>query len=560
MSRENWTDVLLGESSRLDAELIAHYRNVGAWRGIPLGHYLADAVAAAPDRLATISVDGTGEVVRSLTYRQLDELSRRIAAGLRGLGVDAGDTVSVMVPNCSEFSAIAYAISRLGAVYSGIPITYGRRELGFMLGRARTRVLIIAASHHGQDLLALARDVLADNRDVEHVVVIGSPDAQERRWISFRELIATAPLAELPEVDPYSIAQLAFTSGTTSEPKAVMNLHATLDSVVTSWLRHVGGGEAMGEPVVNLIMSPVGHSTGYFWGALLTAYLHGTAVYLDRWSPEIGLRALREQKVTTMIGSPTFLLDVLRLEETTAQALPDLRLVSVPGAPIPRTLVPRAREQLGCAVIPAWGMTEYGIGVSGSVALPRDRVEATDGIAVAPCEVRVSTADGTMSVRGEEGDLQIRGPGLFAGYYQRPDFTAEAFTRDGWFQTGDRAAVDAAGYVSLLGRTKDIVIRGGENIPVIDIENLLYRHPAVAEVAVIGIPDERLGERAHAVLVMTGNAPMTLHAMREYLLAQGLSKRFLPEGVTVVEAMPKTMSGKIRKVELRLQFAQATRA
>lgn len=555
MIDESWTDVLLGECSRLDAALVAHYRDTGAWRGVPLGRYLDNAVAEVPDRVATISVDGTGEVVRSLSYRELDELSGRVAAGLRSLGVGAGDTVSVMMPNCSEFSAIAFAICKLGAVYSGIPITYGRREVGFMLGRARTRVLIVAASYHGQDLVALARDTRVDNH-VEEVVVFGGPALEESGWINFDELITIAPLTDLPEVDPYSIVQLAFTSGTTSEPKAVMNLHATIDSVVTSWQAHVGGTEAFGDPLINMIMSPVGHATGFFWGALLTVYLRGTAVYLERWSPTVGLRVLREQKITTMIGSPTFLFDILRVEGATAATLPDLRLVSVPGAPIPRSMIPRAREQLGCAIIPAWGMTEYGIGVSGSLRLPRDRVEATDGVAVSPAEVRICARDDVPAAHGEEGDLQIRGPGLFAGYYGRPDFTLESFTTDGWFRTGDRAAIDVDGYVSLLGRTRDIVIRGGENIPVIEIEDLLYRHPDVVEVAVIGVPDERFGERAHAVLVMKNDTAMSLDLMCEYLLAQGLSRRHLPEGVTVITAMPKTMSGKIRKVELRAMFVK----
>jgi cyclohexanecarboxylate-CoA ligase len=258
-----------------------------------------------------------------------------------------------------------------------------------------------------------------------------------------------------------------------------------------------------------------------------------------------------------MIGSPTFLLDILRLDEATGARLPNLSMVAVPGAPIPRALVTKARQRLDCMVIPAWGMTEYGIGVSGSPSLPRDRVEATDGRPVRGCEVRVIRADGTPALPTEEGDLQIRGAGLFAGYYDRPDYTADSFTPDGWFRTGDRAALAQDGFVTLLGRTKDIVIRGGENIPVIDIENLLYTHPAVAEVAVIGIPDERLGERACAVIVpKQGSTPPDLPAVTEFLLDAGLSKRYLPERLTVVDQLPKTMSGKIRKVELREQFSE----
>ncbi|MDP9438216.1 MAG: AMP-binding protein, partial [Actinomycetota bacterium] len=156
---------------------------------------------------------------------------------------------------------------------------------------------------------------------------------------------------------------------------------------------------------------------------------------------------------------------------------------------------------------------------------------------------------------GEIGELEIRGAGLFVGYYDRPDFTASAIV-DGWFRTGDQAIVDEDGFVSLLGRSKDIIIRGGQNVPVYDVENLLHRHPAVVEAAVIGLPDERFGERACAVLVLEGDETLTLDAVREFLLSEGLSKPFLPERVEVLDALPKTMSGKIRKVELRKMFAE----
>ena len=541
---------LVGPGSRLDAGLIARYLQAGLWRNRPLGAYLDDAVCAVPDSTAAITVDARGERVNALTYAELDDLSRRVSAGLRALGVGTGDTVSVMIPNCAEFSAIAFGITRLGAVYSGIPVTYGRHEVQFMLGRARTKVLVVVAEFHRQKLVELARLARAANPGVDHVVVFRGAAPEGPGWLTFDELVAAEPLSELPAVDPTTIAMLGFTSGTTNEPKAVVHLHQTIETIIREWCAHLGPG-AFGDPVVNLVMSPVGHATGFYWGTLMSAALQGCAVYLERWSPQAGLRTLCEQRITTMIGSPTFLQDVMALPGATGENLPGLALVSIPGAPIPRPLVPQAREQLGCAVIPSWGMTEYGIGISGSSALPRDRVESTDGVAVGSCEVRVCDGDDSPVSPDVVGDLQIRGPGLFIGYLDRPGFTAESFTPDGWFRTGDLAAIDPDGYVSLMGRTKDIVIRGGENVPVVAIENLLYRHPAVAEVAVIGLPDQRLGERAHAVVVVRRGLFLSLGSMREFLLAEGLSKRFLPEGLTVLDAMPKTMSGKIRKVELR---------
>jgi cyclohexanecarboxylate-CoA ligase len=202
-------------------------------------------------------------------------------------------------------------------------------------------------------------------------------------------------------------------------------------------------------------------------------------------------------------------------------------------------------------------MTEWGIGISGRQGLPQERMDATDGVPVEGCEVRVMRGPDEAAGPGEVGELQIRGAGLFVGYYDRPDFTEGAIV-DGWFQTGDQAMMDEDGFVSLLGRSKDIIIRGGQNVPVHEVENLLHGHPAVVEVAVIGLPDERFGERACAVLVLEEGETLGLEDVKEFLLSEGLSTVFLPERVEVVERLPKTMSGKVRKIELREMFARET--
>ena len=543
-----------GEGSRLSPELTARYRDRGQWREVDVARYLADALQQAPDRPAAVGLDGNGDLVRRLTYSELDDLSRRLATGLRTLGVGSGDTVSVMLSNRVEFPALVFAIARLGAVYSGIPVTYGRHEVAFMLGRARTKVLVVVASHGRQDLVEVARRAREDNPHVEHVVVLDGAAPTGPGWTTFDGLAAHSPIEDEPPVDPGRIAFIGFTSGTTNEPKAVVHIHRTVDALVRAWPEHLGP-DSLGNPLVNLVMSPVGHGTGFYWGVLMTTMLAGTGVYLERWSPRAGLRALREQQVTAMVGSPTFLADLLDEEGADAANLPHLTLVSIPGAPIPRSLVPRGRIQLGTSVLPSWGMTECGIGISATPSLPRERMEQTDGVAVDGFEARVVGADDSALPAGQEGDLQVRGPGLFVGYLDRADFTAEAFTTDGWFRTGDRGRIDDDGMVTLLGRTKDIIIRGGENIPVVAIEDLLYRHPAVTDAAVVGVPDPRLGERAEAIVSLRGGQAVTLDDICDFLLQMGLSKRFLPEGLTVLAEMPKTMSGKIRKVDLRQSLA-----
>jgi cyclohexanecarboxylate-CoA ligase len=457
-----------------------------------------------------------------------------------------------MLPNRHEFGALIFAIAELEAVYSGIPVTYGPREVGFMLKRAGSRVLVVPSSFRGIDHVARAREMRNEAPALRHVVVLGDAPAEDG-WLSFDELAAVDAGTSLPDVDPGTLVHIGFTSGTTAEPKGVMNTHQTLDSVLRRWIEHEGT-DLLDSTTVNLVASPVGHHTGFLWGVLMSAYLGGTAVFLDRWDAGAAVEAIRREGVTAMLAAPTFLQDLIAVEGTSGESLPSLRLISIPGSPIPRPLVARAREQLDCFICPGWGMTEYGIGISGSPVLPQERVEATDGVAVSGCGVRVAGPDGSPAAHGEEGDLEIRGAGLFLGYYERPDATAEAIV-DGWFRTGDRAILDADGFVSLTGRTKDIVIRGGENVPVAAIESLLHEHPLIVEAAVVGYPDERLGERACAVVTLRAGAELELQDISEFLLARGLSKHFLPERLELVDTLPKTASGKIRKADLRSWLA-----
>jgi cyclohexanecarboxylate-CoA ligase len=541
--------------SRLTPELVDKYRDEGAWRDLALGSYLADAADAYPDRLAAVSVDGqTGERTASISYTELDALANRLAGGLSRLGVGSGDAVCVMIPNRLEFGALVYAIARLGAIYSGIPVSYGQKDVAFILQRTEAKVLVVPSGFRRTNHVDMIRELRPETPELEHVVVLGEDVPEEPGWTSFEEIATAEPLEQPPEVDPGSLVQIGFTSGTTGEPKGVMNTHQTLDAVLRRWVEHVGE-EALGTPAVDLIPSPVGHHTGFLWGALLSAYVGGTAVYLDRWDPQVAAEVIQDEGVTLMLGAPTFLQDLVRLPGLGPDTFPSLRMISIPGAPIPRELVPKARETLGCFICPAWGMTEWGIGISGSPRLPQERVEATDGVPIEGCEVRIMEAPDKPAAPEQPGELEITGAGLFVGYYKRPEFTEEDIV-DVWFRTGDQAMVHEDGYVSLLGRTKDIIIRGGENIPVYELENTLYRHPAIVDAAVIGIPDERLGERACAVLVLEPDEHLTLEDVTNFLLDEGISKHFLPERVELVDALPKTNTGKIRKVELRQWFAR----
>lgn len=535
--------------SRLTPALVADYEGSGAWTSGTLRSLLSEAVAEHPDRVAAIDrKSGSAGSVR-LTYAEFDERSHRYACGLHALGVRAGDFVAVMLPNSADFAALIFAINELGAVYSGIPVAYGEREVEVILRRTGAGVVIVAETFGSSSPLKLVQSLRGGLPNLRHVVVAGDSADDELPALS---TLLEAPDVDLPDVDPRGLCHVGFTSGTTGEPKGVMNTHQTLGAVLGNWVRHMGV-DALREPPVNLVASPVGHHTGFLWGVLLTTFLRGTAVYLDRWVPAQAVHVVREEQVTTMLSAPTFLQDLL-LTDLAHDGECTLRTVVLAGAPVPRTLPTVAGERFGCYVCPAWGMTELGIGISCAPDLPAG-AQATDGVPVPGTDVAVVGTDGADVPAGAVGALRIRGAGLFLGYLDLPDVTATEIDADGWFSTGDTARRTDEGYVLLEGRTKDIVIRGGENIPVTVVESILFQHPDILEASVIGLPDVRLGERACAVVVPSGSRRPNLDELCHYLLQQGLSKHFLPERLEIIDALPKTPSGKIRKVELRGRYA-----
>ncbi len=519
------------------------------WRNRPLASYLDDAVAAHPDKLGLVAYSGDSRT--ALTYRDYDDQADRLARGLSELGVRRGDVVAVQLPNWWQFGPLSYAIERLGAVYTGVGVAYRARETRFILERTEARVAVIPAGFRGFDHVGMMSELRADLPRLEQVVVVEGEAPEKAGWLTFDRLRGEAGGLR-PEVDPDALAHIGFSSGTTGEPKGIMNSHNTLDAVLENFIKIHDG--LLDDHLVDLIPSPITHHTGFLWGILMSARVGGTAVLMDNWNADRALEIVEEEGVTGMWSASTFLQDLLHATRLDSTDLSWLEFVCIPGAPIPRRLVPQAQERLKAFVIPAWGMTEYGIGLSGSRDLDRELIERTDGVPAPGAEVRVVGPDGEPLGDQVEGDLEIRGAGLFLGYYKRPDLTEESFDDQGWFKTGDRAVRRSGRYFELTGRTKDIVIRGGENIPVVEVENLLHAHPKIRDVAVVGYPDERLGERACAFVVMKGAETMTLPEAVEFLLERGLSKHFLPERLEISPALPYTSSGKVQKFKLREQL------
>jgi cyclohexanecarboxylate-CoA ligase len=306
---------------------------------------------------------------------------------------------------------------------------------------------------------------------------------------------------------------------------------------------------------VALMSSTFGHQTGYLYGYCLTLLLGSTGVWLDVWNAEEAARLIEAEQVTYTMGATPFLQDLTYTTALEGRDLSSLRLFISAGAAIPRKLVQDARQRLRCAISAGWGMSENGLVSCNGLDDGEEKIFGTDGRPLAGMELAVVDAEGRPVPARTEGDLLVRGHSQFVGYWKRPEFTREGHTADGWFKTGDRAVLDPDGYVSITGRSKDLIIRGGENVSVAEVENLLFAHPKIHAVAVVAMPDPRLVERACAFVIPKPGQTLTLEEIAVYLDGRRLARHKFPERLELVSEFPMTPSGKIQKYRLRETIA-----
>jgi cyclohexanecarboxylate-CoA ligase len=517
-------------------------RAAGFWSDQTLLEFFSRHARNDPGRLEVVGYEAASNRRTALTYGELQQAAERTAANLLRLGVKPGEVVSYQLPNWWQFMALHLALLRIGAVTNPIMPIFRDREMEFMLTLAETRVLIVPQRFRDFDHAAMADRLKAKVPTLEHVVIIGSGDNQDFETVlnspGKRVEAATAASAD-------DVVQLLYTSGTTGEPKGVMHTGNTLLNSV----RYFEDRVRLTANDVVLMASPMAHQTGFLVGLLLPLYLGGRVILQDIWNPAKAVDIVETERVTMTMASTPFLADLTAEAERRPEALRSLRTFVSAGAPIPRVLVRQATQNLGAHIVSGWGMTENGLVTTTKLDDPPEKVFETDGCPSQGMEVRIVDGGGKVLPHDEEGRLQARGPGTFVGYLKRPHLYA--VDQDGWFETGDLARKDKDGYIRITGRTKDIVIRGGENVPVIEIEQLMYRHPAVREVAIVGVPDERLGERACACVVLREGALLTLADVMAYMAENAVAKNYWPERIEVLEALPKTPSGKVQKFRLR---------
>jgi len=514
----------------------------GHWRHQTINHFMNAALQDHAQHTAVVAYRSDADQPLRLTYAELDRQVDRVARGLAALGVGRSDVVSWQLPNWWQFVALALACARLGAVANPVMPIFRQRELKFMLDFGESKVFIVPKTYKGFDYEEMANGMRGDLPFLQHLVVVDGQGANSFDQLLLRD--DTPPL-NTAGLAPDDVQLLMYTSGTTGEPKGVMHTSNTLFANLHGFIKAYG----LSQQDVILGASPMAHLTGFGYLAMIPLILNGTTVLQDIWEPRQALEMIRDEGITYSMASSPFVADLCNAAEAGGPVSPQFANFCCAGAPIPPVLIERARKVLGLAVSSAWGMTECGAVTVTEPHRTDAKSGCTDGKPLPGIELKVVNGDGKPALPGETGKLYVRGCSLFAGYLKRPHLNAT--DAEGWFDTGDLAFLDAEGYVRINGRSKDLIIRGGENIPVMEVENLLYKHPAVATVAIVGYPDARLGERACAFIAVKPGHSLTLDDISRYLTEHQVTRQYHPERLELMDDLPKTPSGKLQKFRLR---------
>lgn len=499
--------------------------------------YPADLAQSFPDRLAV--ADGP----RRLSYAEFDLHIRQAAGGLRRLGVEKGDVVSWQLPNWVEALVLHHATLRLGAVSNPIVPIYREREVAFILRQTRSRVFAIPERFRAFEYPRMLAEIREGLPDLVHVVVARSnPSFAGLRY----EDLLVGNEAEDVERSPEDPAILLYTSGTTADPKGVVHPHVTLDHENRSIIDLYG----LTERDVVFMPSPLTHITGLLYGMQLPAMLGTSVVLLDVWDPGVALALIEEHRCAFAIAATPFLHGLTNHERLPERDVSSLRVFGCGGADVPPELVRQATKRMSCMVTRIYGSTEFPTATSCNAEDPLHKRTTTDGRPIGAVELRVVGDDGCPLSANQEGELHVRGPEMFWGYLADP--TGElAFDPDGWFATGDMALLDEDGYLIIRGRKKDIILRGGENISVKEVEDLMFTHPAIREVAVVAMPDPVMVERACAFVVLEDGATLSLDDITVLLREAGLAIQKVPERLAIIDELPKNLAGKVQKFKLR---------
>jgi fatty-acyl-CoA synthase len=497
-----------------------------------------------PDRVFLVFGD------RRFTYRQIDSRASALAAALHELGVERGDRIALDLPNWPEFVLSMFAAAKLGAVIVPLNPRYTVPELQYMLRHSEATVVVCAENFNGIDYLQLFEGFLTSLPDLQYVVTVGEEDLwYDDRIYQFEDLESSGAGRQVPsvEIDPATDTfAILYTSGTTGKPKGVALTHQNLLATAASTADAVG----LNESDLVFGIATVFHVFGLGPGVLGTLLAGAGLVLQEQFHPAEALDLIQKHRVTVHYGVPTVYITEMRENDVSRRDLSSLRAGIVAGAPIGDELVRRIRSDLCPNLCVAYSLTETASTVSITrVDEPEQKAVFTVGRPLPGTEVRILDLDGTILPEESLGEVAIRGAGVMKGYYRQPGETMQSFDEDGFFRTGDLGMVDEEGYLHIVGRRKELIIRGGFNVYPREVEDRLHAHPAVLDVAIVGLPHDVLGEQVCACILSVEGAIITGEEIKDWCRST-LADYKVPDIVRFFDSFPLTGSGKVRRVEL----------
>ncbi|EOO8517883.1 medium-chain fatty-acid--CoA ligase [Escherichia coli] len=520
----------------------AAYRQQGLWGDASLADYWQQTARAMPDKIAVVDNHGA-----SYNYSALDHAASCLANWMLAKGIESGDRIAFQLPGWCEFTVIYLACLKIGAVSVPLLPSWREAELVWVLNKCQAKMFFaptLFKQTRPVDLILPLQNQLPQLQQIVGVDKLAPATSS----LSLSQIIAdNTPLTTAITTHGDELAAVLFTSGTEGLPKGVMLTH---NNILASERAYCARLNLTWQDVF-MMPAPLGHATGFLHGVTAPFLIGARSVLLDIFTPDACLALLEQQRCTCMLGATPFVYDLLNVLEKQPADLSALRFFLCGGTTIPKK-VARECQQLGIKLLSVYGSTESSPHAVVNLDDPLSRFMHTDGYAGAGVEIKVVDDARKTLPPGCEGEEASRGPNVFMGYFDEPELTARALDEEGWYYSGDLCRMDEAGYIKITGRKKDIIVRGGENISSREVEDILLQHPKIHDACVVAMPDERLGERSCAYVVLKApHHSLSLEEVVAFFSRKRVAKYKYPEHIVVIEKLPRTASGKIQKFLLR---------
>ncbi|HGU1771729.1 TPA: medium-chain fatty-acid--CoA ligase, partial [Escherichia coli] len=520
----------------------AAYRQQGLWGDASLADYWQQTARAMPDKIAVVDNHGA-----SYTYSALDHAASCLANWMLAKGIESGDRIAFQLPGWCEFTVIYLACLKIGAVSVPLLPSWREAELVWVLNKCQAKMFFaptLFKQTRPVDLILPLQNQLPQLQQIVGVDKLAPATSS----LSLSQIIAdNTPLTTAITTHGDELAAVLFTSGTEGLPKGVMLTHNNILASERAYCTRLN----LTWQDVFMMPAPLGHATGFLHGVTAPFLIGARSVLLDIFTPDACLALLEQQRCTCMLGATPFVYDLLNLLEKQPADLSALRFFLCGGTTIPKK-VARECQQRSIKLLSVYGSTESSPHAVVNLDDPLSRFMHTDGYAAAGVEIKVVDDARKTLPPGCEGEEASRGPNVFMGYFDEPELTARALDEEGWYYSGDLCRMDEAGYIKITGRKKDIIVRGGENISSLEVEDILLQHPKIHDACVVAMPDERLGERSCAYVVLKApHHSLSLEEVVAFFSRKRVAKYKYPEHIVVIEKLPRTASGKIQKFLLR---------